>query len=282
VVGVDIMNNSWGGGGYSQALKDAIIEAKNAGIIFTAAAGNSHDNTDNTPHYPSNYQVENVISVAAHNIHDELASFSSYGGRTVHIAAPGHNILSTVSKGKYDTFSGTSMATPHVSGVLGLYLSKHGFKSFLEIKRDLLATSVFSPSYDRTTIGGGRINAEFFLKRIKQPRPTKPDPSKWISRVITRFESLHPYANEAKYSKTFKPTGAKFVRLVIKEYDLEQNYDQLKIRDKNGIIIQTIDGKGVNLTSDYVRGDEINVEFVSDQSVNFWGFQIDEIQYIKQ
>ncbi len=280
-VGVDIMSNSWGGGGFSIALKEAIERARDAGIVFTAAAGNSNENTDNKPHYPSNYQVENVISVAAHTIDDQMASFSSYGGKTVHIAAPGHNILSTTAGGKYDTFSGTSMATPHVTGVIGLYLSKHGLPTFLELKRDLLATSVFSPAYDKTTIGGGRLNAEFFLKKLKQPRPSKPDESKWQKIKVTTFESRHPYANNINYSKTFKLTGSKFIRVLVKEFETEENYDYLKIKDKSGVVIEKVEGKGNNFVSDFVRGDEVTLEFTSDHSVNMWGFQVEELEFIK-
>ena len=112
---VDLMSNSWGGGGFSQALYDAIEEASEAGIVFTAAAGISRSNNDQRPHYPSNYQIPNVISVAAHTAQDTLASFSCYGEKTVHVAAPGHKILSTTKKGGYAVYSGTSMATPHVS-----------------------------------------------------------------------------------------------------------------------------------------------------------------------
>ena len=85
---VDIMSNSWGGGGFSEALKEAIANASKEGIVFTAAAGNSGSNNDSRPHYPSNYKIKNVISVAASTSDDSLASFSCYGRKTVHIAAP--------------------------------------------------------------------------------------------------------------------------------------------------------------------------------------------------
>ena len=136
-LGVDVMSNSWGGGGRSEALFDAIKRANEKGIIFTAAAGNSSSDNDQSPHYPSNYEVDNVISVAAHTNGDGLASFSSYGRRTVHVAAPGHKILSTVANNSYDVYSGTSMATPHVSGVLGLLLSKEGNLTVAEVKERL-------------------------------------------------------------------------------------------------------------------------------------------------
>ena len=95
----------------SQALYDAIKEASEAGIVFTAAAGNSRSDNDQRPHYPSNYEMANVISVAAHTAQDTLASFSCYGEKTVHVAAPGHKGLID-NKGGYGIYSGTSMATP--------------------------------------------------------------------------------------------------------------------------------------------------------------------------
>ena len=121
------MSNSWGGG-ILEALKEAIANASKEGIVFTAAAGNSGSNNDQRPHYPSNYKVPGVISVAASTADDSLASFSCYGRKTVHIAAPGKNILSTTKGDGYRSLSGTSMATPHVSGAIGLlYLKKEEF-----------------------------------------------------------------------------------------------------------------------------------------------------------
>jgi thermitase len=94
---VDIMSNSWGGGGYSKAMHEAIKRAKEKGIVFVAAAGNSSRDNDRTPHYPSNYDEPNVISVAAMDIEGNPARFTCYGEKTVHVAAPGVNILSNCS-----------------------------------------------------------------------------------------------------------------------------------------------------------------------------------------
>lgn len=118
--GVDVMSNSWGGGGYSQALADVIKEAQDKGIIFIAAAGNERNDNDKRKSYPANY--DKVIAVAASDSSDKLASFSNYGQNTVLIAAPGVNIYSSIPGGKYDSWSGTSMATPHVAGALALLL----------------------------------------------------------------------------------------------------------------------------------------------------------------
>lgn len=119
-MGAHILNNSWGGGGFSKALEDAIIYARDRGVLFIAAAGNDSKNTDLDPNYPSNYEVENVISTAASTDKDRLAAFSNYGETTVDLAAPGEFIYSTVPNERYASLSGTSMATPHVAGAAAL------------------------------------------------------------------------------------------------------------------------------------------------------------------
>jgi hypothetical protein len=117
---VRVANNSWGGGGYSPAMLAAIERARQAGIVFAAAAGNEGRDNDLFPSYPSSYEVSNVVSVAAIDRDQNLASFSNYGAESVDVAAPGVEILSTLPGGGYGALSGTSMATPHVVGSLAL------------------------------------------------------------------------------------------------------------------------------------------------------------------
>jgi subtilisin family serine protease len=279
-IGVDIMSNSWGGGGYSQALKDSIVAANKAGIIFTAAAGNSATDNNTTPHYPSNYEVDNVISVAAHNYNDGLASFSCYGSNTVHVAAPGRNILSTVPNNSYDVYSGTSMATPHVTGVVGLYLAHNGRTDTKDLRDRLMESSVYGPAYGKKTISGGRVDAYNFLAGIVEPRPAKPDPAAWQRTSVDVFESAHPYVNNGNGSITYTVPGAKFLRVVVRQHDLETNYDYLSIKDSNGIEVQRVDGKGTDTVTEYVDGDSITVDFTSDTSVQQWGYIIDEVEFI--
>ena len=129
-------NNSWGGGGYSSALYDAIGRANDAGILFVAAAGNSGTNNDRRASYPSNYDLPNVIAVAAIDSKGALASFSQYGANTVDLGAPGVGILSTTANnGGYSTYNGTSMATPHVTGAAALYAAEHldEFRQFTSV-----------------------------------------------------------------------------------------------------------------------------------------------------
>jgi len=159
--GVNIVatNNSWGGGSYSSAMYDAIEAHMNAGILFIAAAGNNGTNNDTTPHYPSNYYLPNVISVAATDNKDALASFSEYGRRTVHIGAPGVGIYSTTLGTSYEYLQGTSMATPMVSGLIALLAAQDNTRTWKQLKNLAIAGGKDIASLDTTTVSGRRIRA---------------------------------------------------------------------------------------------------------------------------
>ncbi len=163
--GAHILSNSWGGGGYSQALRDSIAAASNAGVLFVAAAGNSSSNNDVTQNYPSNYDPANVVAVAAVDRTGALASFSSYGATTVDVGAPGVAILSSTaaSDSSYDSFNGTSMATPHVAGVAALIKSQFPTATMLEIKNRLMATTRPLASLAGRTVSGGIVDAHAAL-----------------------------------------------------------------------------------------------------------------------
>ncbi len=138
-VAIVATSNSWGGGGYSQSLADAIAAHLDRGILFVAAAGNDSNDNDLAPAYPASYRLPNVISVAATTSADARASFSNFGQRSVHLAAPGAAILSTTPGNGYSSFSGTSMATPHVSGVAALLRAHQPSRDWRAIKNLLLA-----------------------------------------------------------------------------------------------------------------------------------------------
>lgn len=183
--GVDIVatNNSWGGGGYSQGLHDAIIRGAKAGILFVAAAGNSGSNNDRRASYPSNYNTtkgtstesaatyDAVIAVAAINSSGGRPYWSSYGRTTVDLGAPGNAVNSTVppdsSGTAYWSFSGTSMATPHVTGTAALYASKYPSASALQIRNAILGTTVYTSSLNGRVVTNGRLNTSAAL--LKAP-----------------------------------------------------------------------------------------------------------------
>ncbi len=158
-VNVRIISASWGSTMRSRALEDVIKKAHEAGILFVAASGNSSVDTDRSPHFPASFRIENLISVAALDRNDELTSFSNYGLKSVHIAAPGANILSTWPGDEYQERSGTSMATPVVSGVAALVLSRQPGLSVAELRTHILKSSDKVPSLTGKTVTGGRINA---------------------------------------------------------------------------------------------------------------------------
>jgi subtilisin family serine protease len=162
-MGARITSNSWGGGGFNQALYDAF---KASPAMHIVAAGNERNNNDARPAYPATFDLPNVISVAATDHNDQLASFSNYGATTVDLAAPGVNILSSTSGGpeEFKSFSGTSMACPHVSGVAGLIVSEYPSISNEELKARLLETVDKKPQLEGKTLTGGRVNAHAALQ----------------------------------------------------------------------------------------------------------------------
>ncbi|HJN67787.1 MAG TPA: S8 family serine peptidase, partial [Pirellulales bacterium] len=169
MMGVRVTNNSWGGGGYSQALYNAIAAAGAAESLFIAAAGNSSSNNDASPHYPSNYDLDNVISVASTTHNDTLSSFSCYGATTVDLGAPGSSIYSTVPGNSYASYSGTSMATPHVAGVAAMLLAENPSLTAAEVKAVILNSVDPIDALTGITVTGGRLNAYNALNSLGVP-----------------------------------------------------------------------------------------------------------------
>jgi hypothetical protein len=163
LMGARVMNNSWGGGSYSGALGDAISAAKDAGILFIASAGNGWgNNNDNAPHYPSSYDMDNVISVLSTDYDDLLSQHSNYGLTSIDLGAPGgdpYNIIrSCYRNGGYGWLYGTSMAAPHVSGACALIWSACPTLSYMEVKDLIIRTVDPLPSLTGRCVSGGRLN----------------------------------------------------------------------------------------------------------------------------
>lgn len=158
-VNLRVISASWGSTSYSKPLEDAIRAAGEQGILFVAAAGNATTDNDKRPHYPSNYDLPNMISVAALDRTDSLASFSNYGAKTVHVAAPGREIVSTWLGNAYREASGTSMATPYVSGVAALIIASEPNISVEKLRERIIKSVDKIDSLNGKTVSGGRINA---------------------------------------------------------------------------------------------------------------------------
>ncbi|MBL8180654.1 MAG: S8 family serine peptidase [Blastocatellia bacterium] len=159
-VNIRIISGSFGSNQYSRGLEDAIRAAGDAGILFVAAAGNDGTNNDRLPHYPSNYDLPSVVSVAALDRNDNLTSFSNFGNGSVHIAAPGKDILSTWLGGGFRSISGTSMATPYVSGIAALIVSQNPKISVTDLRKKLMSSVDKLDGLNGKIQSGGRICAD--------------------------------------------------------------------------------------------------------------------------
>ncbi|AFZ07458.1 Subtilisin [Oscillatoria nigro-viridis PCC 7112] len=174
--GAKVINASFGNPFPSQAMFNAIGDANKKGVLFIAAAGNDSSNNDSSPSYPSNYDLPNVISVAATNYVDQLSWFSNYGKNTVDLAAPGgtlavfppdeRDIRSTRPNNQYGWDAGTSMAAPHVAGAAALLLAQNPSLTVTELKNILMTTTDPLPSLQGTTVSGGRLNLRKALNQI--------------------------------------------------------------------------------------------------------------------
>ncbi len=173
-VNLRVLNNSYGGGGKSQAELDAIRALNDVGILFVAAAGNDAVDSGGFPHFPANYDAPNVIAVAATNRFDDIAVFSTYGTRTVSIGAPGRSILSTTPNSTYSIFSGTSMAAPHVAGTAALVLSAYPNISVQNLRGVLAYSGEVLPALQEKTTTGRRLNAYNSLLSAAEGDTTPP------------------------------------------------------------------------------------------------------------
>jgi subtilisin family serine protease len=165
LMGARLSNNSWGGGGPSASLYNAIQSSILSNCLFAAAAGNNGVNNDRVAHYPSSYGLDGILSVAATDPNDELAYYSNYGFASVDLAAPGSGILSLLPGNQYGIKSGTSMATPHASGAAVLVLSRNPSFGVTEVKNTLMQNVDRLPSLDGKMASEGRLNAYRALAR---------------------------------------------------------------------------------------------------------------------
>jgi len=167
--GVKLTNNSWSVAPYSQGLYDAINTAGQQGALFIASASNRSENNDTTPAYPASYNLSNIISVASTTHTDALSSFSNYGSTSVDLGAPGSQIYSTTPGGNYASYSGTSMASPHVTGGAALVWSQNPTWTAQQVKNRLLETTDPISALSGRTVSGGRLNINTALGDPTQP-----------------------------------------------------------------------------------------------------------------
>jgi subtilisin family serine protease len=175
--GAKIINASWGGSGSSSALQSAIDYARAHGVIFVAAAGNNSANNDTSAQYPADYPEDNVVSVAATDWNDKLASYSNYGPTTVDLAAPGSYIYSTYptnldGSNPYRWYSGSSMAAPEVAGALALVWGLHPSWSYSQVINDVLGSVDKLSGLSGKVATGGRLDLAKAVAAAATPTPS--------------------------------------------------------------------------------------------------------------
>lgn len=275
-MGAKILSNSWGGGGFSQALLEAIQKTNESGSLFVAAAGNESNNNDSSPTYPAAYDVANILAVAAIDNKGQLASFSNYGRNKVHVGAPGVNVLSLTTSG-YESWSGTSMAAPHVSGVAVLLASQFPEMSGLEMKQRIISTAKPVRSLKKRVSSGGVANAYTALVN-QQPEPDLNDPALWAFKDYS-LSTPHPYADKLTTEWTVSVDGAREISIYFSKFRTENRYDLVEIYDSNGKKIQVLTGNNDDTFTEPIPGNSARIVMKSDDSVSDYGFDITKISY---
>lgn len=272
-----VTNNSWGGGDKSELLKQAIQEASDAGVLFVAASGNSGENADVLPEFPAAFNLPNMISVAAINNRGQLSNFSNFGSNSVHIGAPGENIYSTLPNSEYDSWSGTSMAAPFVTGAVALLWGNEPQLTMKEVKERLMKTATPLASLRKRTIAGGMVDL-FAALNNSAPKTDPNDPAKWKNESWS-VATDHPYKNNFRKDYVFKIPDANAIAVHFSRFQLEPGYDLVYFTDSENQLLGVWSGNHIDEFSPVAEGDAIFMRFVTDSLTTDYGYDIDKVMY---
>lgn len=295
--GATVINASWGGPGSSTTIRNAIQYARQNGVIVVAAAGNEGANNDTVASYPANYDLDNVLSVAASDRRDRLASFSNYGRTKVDLAAPGVDIVSTLPGGDFGYMDGTSMACPHVAGALAVLRSARPQATVTELRAAILGGVEPLQSGAGSIVTGGRLDLGLALTRLGvtapdqqeapvEEVPTEDDPApappseQPFTYVDFPVESAHPYAdNFAGSVGITAPVGATQIVLHWDRLEVETNYDVVRVVSEGGAVLASWTGSHGAFDSDPIPARDVDLELRTDGSVTQWGLRLRGFSY---
>jgi len=280
--GANILSNSWGGGAYSEALKESIERSRDAGVLFIAAVGNSSQDMDSSPSYPASYDIENVINVASISEGAYLSYFSNFGKHEVDIVAPGEDVLSTIPTNKYKKYSGTSMATPHVAGAAALYWAGNLSLTATDVRSALITSATKNSSLliNKVANGGASLNVFNLLSGIDVPGPVTVPDEEWSEEIPLIIESEHPYLANQNKEWILEHEGAKYLKIHMASFHTEKKYDYLKFLDRDGNELQRLTGlQEDDLWTYQLKTSYVKIVFVSDHSVQKNGFFIDSYRW---
>lgn len=276
-MGAHILSNSWGGGGVSAILQKAIEDTRDAGQLFVAAAGNDGADNDKFPAYPASYPTENIISVAALDNRGQLADFSNFGINSVHVAAPGVNVLSTVPGGTA-IYDGTSMATPHVAGVAALLLADKPGQGYVDLKKRILESARPLKTLKGRIQTGGLVDAYYALTGLHVPDDPN-DPSLWKDMETHQEGTPHPYPANHAQTITIQRPGVSRIAIRFSKFETETGYDRVQFFNSKGESLGIMSGSRTGEYSPISDGDTIVLRFAADASVQGFGFDIDQVVY---
>ncbi len=189
-VNVRVVNNSWGGGGYTQSLYLVMKSLADSGVILTVAAGNDALDNDTVGVYPANFDIDNLVSVAATTSTEDLAYFSNIGATSVDIAAPGYSIASTFPGSRYVYMSGTSMAAPYVAGALALVIGKETSLNASEAITRLYETGREATSLSGSIATGRIVDITRLINNERTEFPKEPTCSYQVENIVYNNENL--------------------------------------------------------------------------------------------
>ncbi len=302
-----VANASYGGGARSQLIEHALREAGAAGMLFVAAAGNDGSDIDQFPSYPAAYALDNVMTVAATDSRDRLAWFSNIGAKSVHLAAPGFGIISTypVKLAKeegnidpYRTFSGTSMAAPHVAGAAALALAADS--SFIgkpaALRTRLMATADRLPNLNGRVVSGGRLNVANAVDPTYVAQPDLNDPTLVWTEEAVDFRTPRFPTERVDYAWPIRKPGARAIRVHVASAFLDEGYDVARLVDRHYSPIVDLHDMMSGYWSPSIGGDTVYLKFsnslvytmdifkgtICPKFANFFseGVHIDRIQYL--